>query len=69
MCHAMFLLGFLLPGTLHFLDLGGYFLSHVWEAFDYNLFRYFLGSFLSLLAFRGPCNVNVGVFNVVPEVS
>ena len=49
MCLGMFLLGFILPGTLHFLDLGGYFLSHVREVFDYNLFKYFLGSFLSLL--------------------
>ena len=33
--------------SLRFLDLGGYFLSHVREVFDYNLFKYFLGSFLS----------------------
>ena len=35
--------------SLHFLDLGDYFLSHVREFFDYNLLKYFLGSFLSLL--------------------
>ena len=35
--------------SLCFLDLDGYFLSHVREVFDYNLFKYFLGSFLSLL--------------------
>ena len=34
--------------SLHFLDLGGYFFSHVREVFDYNLFKNFLGSFLSL---------------------
>ena len=69
MCLGMFLLGFILPGTLHFLDLGGYFLSHVREVFHYNLFKYFLGSFISLFSFWDPSNVNVVVFNVVLEVS
>ena len=55
--------------SLRFLDLGGYFLSHVREVFDYNLFKYFLGSFLSLFSFWDPYNVNVVEFNVVPEVS
>ena len=32
--------------SLSFLDLGGYFLSHVREIFVYNLFKYFLRSFL-----------------------
>ena len=41
MCLGVFLLGFILYGTLHFLDLGGYFLSHVREVFEYNIFRYF----------------------------
>ena len=36
--------------SLCFLHLGGYFLSHVREVFDYNLFKYFLGSFLSSLS-------------------
>jgi len=45
----MFLLGFILYETLHFIDLGGYFLSHVWEVFNYNLFKYFLRFFLFLL--------------------
>ena len=47
MCLGVFLLGFILYGTLRFLDLGGYFHSHVREVFDYNLFKYFLWSFLS----------------------
>ena len=55
--------------SLCFLDLGSYFLSHVREVFDYNLFKYRLRSFLSLFSFSDPYNVNVGVFNVVPEVS
>ena len=68
MCLGVFLLGFILPGTLRFLDLGGYFLSHVREVFDYNLFKYFVGSFLSLFSFWDPYNVNVVMFNIVPEV-
>ena len=40
--------------SLRFLDLGGYFPSHVREVFDYNLFKYFLGSFLSLFSLLGP---------------
>ena len=31
--------------SLCFLDLGGYFPSHVMEVFNYTLFKYFLGSF------------------------
>ena len=31
MCVHEFLLGFILYGTLCFLDLAGYFLSHVWK--------------------------------------
>ena len=63
MCLGVFLLGFC------FLDLGGYFLSHVREVFNYNLFKYFLESFLSLFSFWNPYNANVGVFYFVPEVS
>ena len=65
-CLSMFLLGFILPGTLCFLYLVDYFLSHVREVFSYYLFKYFLRSFLSLLLL-GPCDVNV-VLNVVLEV-
>ena len=54
--------------SLRFLGLGGYFLSLVREVFDYNLFTYFLWSFLSLFSFWDPYNANVVVFNV-PEVS
>ena len=69
MCLSVFLLGFILPGTLHFLDLGGYFLSHVREVFNYSIFKYFLRSFLSPFSFWNPYNVHVVAFNVVPEVS
>ena len=44
-----------------------FFLSHIREVFSYYLLKYFLRPFLSLLLL-GPCNANVGVFNVVPEV-
>ena len=68
-CLGVFLLGFILPGTLHFLDLVDYFLSHVMEFFSYYIFKYFLRSFLPLFSFWDPYNVNVGMFSVVSEVS
>ena len=34
-------------GSVHFLDLGDCFLSHVREVFSYYLFKYFLRAFLS----------------------
>ena len=46
-----------------------YFPSHVRELFNYNLFKYFLRPFLFLFFFWDPYNSNVGVFNVVSEVS
>ena len=53
MCLTMFLLGFILYGTLYFLDLGDFpfpgFLSLIREVFSHNLFEYFLRPFLSLL--------------------
>ena len=69
MCLGVFLFGFILYGTLCFLDSIDCFLSHVREVFDYNLFKYFLRPFLFLFFFWDRCNSNVGVFNVVPEVS
>ena len=55
--------------SLHFLDLIDDSLSHVREVFNYNLFKYFLRPFLFLFFFWDPYNSNVGVFNVVSEVS
>ena len=46
-----------------------YFLSHIREVFNYNLFKYFLSPFLSLFFFWDPYNSNVGAFNDVPGVS
>ena len=69
MCFGVFLLGFILYGTLFFLDLINYFLSPIREVFNYNLFKYFRNPFLFLFFFWAPYNSNVDAFNVVPEVS
>ena len=50
------------------LDLIDYFLFHVGEIFNYNLFKNFLIPFLFLF-FWNPYNSNVGMFDMVPEVS
>ena len=50
-----------------FVPLGlDYFLFHVWEFFNYNLFKNFLIPSLFLLFFWDPCNLNVGAFDMVP---
>ena len=54
MCPDMFLLQFILYGTLHLLDLLDYFLFHVWKIFNYNLFKNFLITFLFLFFFWDP---------------
>ena len=47
-----------------------YFLSHIREVFNYNLFKYFLSPFFFFLFFFwDPYNSNIDVFNAVPEVS
>ena len=69
MCLGVFLLGFILCGTLCFLDLIDYLLTHIREVFNYNLFKYFLSPFSFLFFFWDPYNLNVGAFSVVPEVS
>ena len=68
MCLSVFLLGLILYGTLCFLSLGDYFLSHVRDIFDYTLFKHFLRPF-PFLFFWDPYNLDVGVLNLVPEVS
>ena len=52
-----------------FLNLIDYFLFHVGEIFNYNLFKNFLISFLFLFFFWDPYNSNVVAFDIVPEVS
>ena len=44
---GVFHLGFILFGTLSFLDLGRYFLPHFRKLFNYYLLKYFLMAFLS----------------------
>ena len=51
---------------LHLID---YFLFHVGEIFNYNLFKTFFIPFLFLFLFWYPYSLNVGVFDIVPEVS
>ena len=69
MCLGMFLLGFILYGTLCLLDLIDYFLFHVGEFFNYSLFKIFLIPFLVLFFFWDPYSSNICEFDIVPEVS
>ena len=55
--------------SLGFLDLGDYFLPHFREVFNYYLFRYFLMVFFFVFFFWDSYDLNVGVFNIVLEVS
>ena len=55
--------------SLGFLDLGDYFLPHLREVFNYYLFKYFLMVFLFVFFFWDSYDLNVGVFNIVLEVS
>ena len=49
------------------LELVDYFLFHVGEIFNYNLFKNFLIPFLFLFFYWDPYNSNVGAFDMVPE--
>ena len=55
--------------SLCLLDLTEYFLSHVEQIFNYNLFKIFLMLFLFLFFFWDPYNSNIGASDIVPEVS
>ena len=55
--------------SLGFLDLGGYFLPHFREVFNYYLLKYFFMVFLFVFVFWNPYDSNVGAFNIVLEVS
>ena len=55
--------------SLGFLDLGGYFLPNFREAFNYYLLKYFFMVFLFVFLFWDSYDSNVGVFDIVPEVS
>ena len=56
-------------GTLGWLDLGIYFFSHVQEAFDCNLLKYFLIPFHFLFVFFDLYNLNVDVLNAASDIS
>ena len=61
---------YLVWDSLGFLGLGGYFLPHFREVFNYYLLKYFLIVFLFVFFFFWDSyDSNVGVFNIVPEVS
>ena len=57
--------------SLGFLDLGDYFLFHFRAIFNYYLLKYFFMVFLLFLFvfFWDSYDLNVGAFNIVPEVS
>ena len=55
--------------SLGFLDMGDYFLPHFRKVCDYYLLKYFFMVFLFVFFFWDSYNLNVGVFNIVPEVS
>ena len=51
------------------MGLGGYFLPHFMEVFNYYLLKYFLMPFLFVFFFWDTYDLNVGMFNIVLEVS
>jgi len=55
--------------SLGFLDLDDNFFPHFREVFNYYLLKYFLMVFLFVFFFWDSYDSNVGVFNIVPEVS
>ena len=67
MCLGVFLLGFILYGTLCLLELIDYLFFLVGEIFNYDLLKIFSYPFSSLLLWM--FNSDVGAFGTVPEVS
>ena len=61
-------MGLFFLGSLDFLDLGGYFLPHFREVFN-DYLKYFLMAFLFVFLFWDSYDLNVGEFDIVPEVS
>ena len=55
--------------SLGFLKLGGYFLPHFREFFNYYLLKYFLAPFLFVSFFWDSYDSNVAAMNIDPEVS
>ena len=70
MCLGVFCLGFIYLAPSGFLGLRGFFLLHFREVFNYYLLEYFLMYFfLFVFFFWDSYDLNVVVFNTVPEVS
>ena len=69
MCLGVFSLGLSCMGFFVPLGLDWHFLFHVGEIFNYNLFKNFLIPFLFLFFFWDTYDSNVGVFDMVPEVT
>ena len=55
--------------SLGFLDLGDYFLPDFKDVFNYYLFKYFPVAFLFVSFLWDSYDLNVGAFDIVPEVS
>ena len=53
MCLGVFLLGFILPGTLCFPDLADCFLSHVKEVFSYYVLQFLIFICIEVLYLQG----------------
>ena len=68
MCLGVFRFGFVWD-CVGFLDLGDYFLPHFREVFNHYLLKYFLMAFLFVFFFWDLYDLNIGTFNIVPEVS
>ena len=60
---------YLVRHSLYLLDLIDYFFFHVGKIFNYNLFKNFFIPFLFHFFFWNPYYLNVGAFDIVPEVS
>ena len=70
MCLGAFCLRFICLAPSGFLGLRGFFLLHFREVFNYYLLEYFLMYFfLFVFFFWDSYDLNVVVFNTVPEVS
>ena len=68
-CVRVFCLGYLVWVSLGFLDLAGYFPLHYGDTFNYYFLKYFLMPFLSVFFFWDSYDLNIGTFNIFPEVS
>ena len=55
--------------SLGFLDLGDYFLPHFRDVFNHYLLKYFLIVFIFVFLSWDFYDLNVGVFDIIPEVS